>query len=80
MEAKIKESKDFGGNAKGLRKIIQSGSKDLVPKKFSNIATSGSFKNWPREIKDFARMADPMTNKLFTQGEISEKNPHASVK
>jgi capsule polysaccharide export protein KpsE/RkpR len=39
------DSKKAGG---GLRKVVPSGSKELVPKKFQNIAVSGSFKAWSR--------------------------------
>ena len=61
-----------GEGVKGIRKVIQSGSKDLTPKKFSNIATSGSFRSWARELKDYARMADPKTLTLIKLGEESE--------
>ena len=32
-------------NAVGTRKVIQSGSKEVVPKKFANVGQSGSFKS-----------------------------------
>ena len=52
-----------------MRKVVQNGSKELVPKKFANISTSGSFKAWARELKDYARMVDPQTLELFRHAE-----------
>ena len=59
-------------NAVGNRKVIQSGNKELVPKKFASVCQSGSFKSWAREVKDYARIADPETLELFKIGELSE--------
>ena len=59
-------------NAVGIRKVIQSGNKELVPKKFANVGQSGSFKSWAREVKDYARIADPETLELFKIGELTE--------
>jgi hypothetical protein len=57
---------------KGIRKVIQSGNKELAPKKFQSTALSGSFKTWAREVKDFARMADPAVVELMRHAEIAE--------
>ena len=43
-----------------------------MPKKFESIGQSGSFKAWAREVKDYARMADPATLELFRLGETLE--------
>ena len=59
---------------KGLRKVIQNGNKDMTPKKYSSVAISGSFKIWAREIRDYARMADPKTLDLLDLGEREEEN------
>ena len=59
-------------NTVGIRKVIQSGNKELVPKKFTNVGQSGSFKSWAREVKDYARTADPETLELFKIGELTE--------
>jgi len=36
--------------SRGLRKVVQNGSKDLVPKKYECILKSGSFKSWSRDF------------------------------
>ena len=59
-------------NAVGIRKVIQSGNQELVPKKFANVGPSGSFKSWVRQVKDYARIADPETPELFKIGELTE--------
>jgi ubiquitin len=41
---RLKTEMGKGSPAQGIRKVIQSGSKDLVPKKFQSIGQSGSFK------------------------------------
>ena len=58
---------------RGIRNVIQSGNNDLAPKKFSCIASSGTFKSWAREVKYFARMADPAATELFRLGETIEE-------
>lgn len=45
LKEKLK-SKD--NKNQGLRKVVQSGNKELVPKRFSTPAISGSFKAWAR--------------------------------
>ena len=51
-------------NAVGIRRVIQSGIKELVPKKFANVGQSGSLKSLAREGEDYARIADPETLEL----------------
>ena len=73
---KIKEDqknmhKDSSKRVEGLRKVVQNGSKELIPGKFSNVNASGSLKSWARELKDYARMADPATLNLFSLGETN---------
>ena len=51
-------------NAVGIRRVIQSGIKELVPEKFANVGQSGSFKSFAREVEDYARIADPVTLEL----------------
>jgi hypothetical protein len=70
---KLKETASNKSDAKGLRKVIQSGSKDLVPKKFTNIAASGSFKAWARELKDYSRVADHDTIEMFKMAEEAQE-------
>ena len=41
-------------NAVGIRKVISSGSKELVPKKYASIGQSCSSKSWRREVQDHA--------------------------
>ena len=65
----LKNEVGRGTSNKGIRKVIQSGSKELVPKKFQSVGQSGSFMAWAREVKDYARMADPTTLELFRLGE-----------
>ena len=45
--------------AVGIRKVIQSGNKELVPRRCANVGQSGSCKSWAREVNDYARIADP---------------------
>ena len=37
------------------------------------MTVSGSFKVWARELKDYARMADPKTLSLFRDGETAKE-------
>ena len=51
-------------NAVGIRRVIQSGIKELVPEKFANVGQSGSLKSLAREVEDYAHTADPVTLEL----------------
>ena len=64
----IKNKGSSSKKVEGLRRVVQSGGKELIPGKFSNVTTSGSFKYWARELKDYARIADPATLNLFRFG------------
>jgi hypothetical protein len=70
---KKKITEDSKKSERGLRKVVQNSSKELAPKKFQNIAVSGSFKAWSRELKDYAQMADPTTLELFKYAENAEE-------
>ena len=61
---RLKEDIEKNKSNAGIRKVIQSGNKELAPKRFQNVAVSGSFRAWAREIKDYARMADPRTLRM----------------
>ena len=72
----LQAENDLLRSQKGIRKVIQSGNKELVPKKFQSVGHSGSFKAWAREVKDYARMADPATLDLL---KIAEDKDFAIV-
>ena len=81
MEELQEENKKLKENGKdttinGLRKVVQNGAKELIPKKYINAATSGSFKAWAREIKDYAKMAEPDIDELLNMGEEDLENKH----
>ena len=57
----------------GLRRLLQSGIKDMMPKFIRNTAVSGSYKAWRREFKDYALMVDPALEELFMIGESTDK-------
>ena len=50
--------------------MSKNGGKELVPIKFGNEATSGSFKAWAREMQDYAGIAQPSKKQFF---DIAEK-------
>ena len=66
-------TKKEGTDRTGLRRLLQSGSKDMMPKLFRNTAVSGSHEAWSREFKDYALMVDPALEELFMIGESADK-------
>ena len=46
--------KEEGTDRMGLRRLLQSGSKDMMPNLFRNTAVSGSYKAWSREFRDYS--------------------------
>ena len=73
---KLKNDTGGGRGEQGIRKVFLNGSKELLPKKYTNATASGSFKTWAREYKDWLRMIDKILFKLFVLGEqrLSEED------
>ena len=74
LVAENEKLKGSQGNAVGVRKVIQSGNKELVPKKFVAVGHNGSFRSSAREVEDYARIAHPATLEQFKIGERTENN------
>ena len=63
-----------GNHSKGgLRKAVQSGAKELIPKKFSSIPIPRSFRTWSREVRP---MLVWQILELWLYKESNRKVPH----
>ena len=74
LVAENEKLKGSQSNAVGVRKVIQSGNQELVPKKFVAVGHNGSLKSSAREVEDYARIAHPATLEQFKIGELTENN------